>query len=106
MDKFVSAKMYNERLLDSVAYALTAPVTFTLENSLCAYFKCKSLQRNEYYQLGEAKSTKKEKEKAGKEKEAALTAEDTTNQSSSSSKNVVVNVTLTGYNNITYTNAN
>jgi hypothetical protein len=59
MDKFVSAKMYNERLLDFVAQASTAPVTFTLENSLCAYFKCKSLQRNEYYQLGEAKSTKK-----------------------------------------------
>ena len=47
MDKFVSAKMYNERLLDFVAYATTAPLTFTLENSLCAYFKCKSVQRNE-----------------------------------------------------------
>ena len=59
MDKFVSAKIYNERLLNFVAYALTAPVTFTLENSLCAYFKCKSFQRDEYYQLGDAKSTKK-----------------------------------------------
>ena len=36
MNKFVSAKMYNERLLDFVAYATTAPTTFTLENSLCA----------------------------------------------------------------------
>ena len=43
---------------------------------------------------------------AGEEKEAELTAEDTTNQSSSSSQNVVVNVTFTGCNNITYTNVN
>ena len=59
MNNFVSAKMYNERLLDFGANASTAPVTFTLENSLCAYFKCKSLQKNEYYQLRESKSTKK-----------------------------------------------
>ena len=59
MNKFVSTKMYNERLLDFGAYASIAPVTFTLENGLCAYFKSKSLQKNEYYQLGESKSTKK-----------------------------------------------
>lgn len=59
MKIFLLTKMYNEMLLDFGAYASKAPVTFTLENSLCAYFKCKSLQKNEYYQLGESKSTKK-----------------------------------------------
>ena len=43
---------------------------------------------------------------AGKEYGTKLPAEDTTNQSSSSSKSVVVNVTFTGCNNVTYTNAN
>jgi hypothetical protein len=47
MDKFPSAKMYQERLLDFVQYATDAPESFTLENSLCAYFKENSKKVND-----------------------------------------------------------
>jgi hypothetical protein len=47
MDKFPSAKMYQERLLDFVQFATDAPDSFSLENCLCIYFKENSRKVNE-----------------------------------------------------------
>jgi hypothetical protein len=46
MDKFPSAKMFQERLLDFVQFATDAPDSYTLENCLCSYFKENSRKSN------------------------------------------------------------